>query len=283
MARPTNQIGSTDDLLAALAVRYRAPEFAFMSQVRAGIGMTSHTADAVAMGLSVPRGLELHGFELKTTRSDWMAEKHNPDKSDPICRFCDRWWLVVSSTEIVERGDLPPQWGLLVPCGDRLVVAVEAPKRDADPLDRSFVAAFMRRATTAFVSEAELKERVAAAVRRAEQRATGDAQRELESLRAKIARFETYSGVDVQSPAHNARDIGRAVATVLVSHEAIAQATHALSMAERVAAGAVKAVRDAGNAILAASVGQRPPDPVCDDSAVAISPSIPLDGHQPGG
>ena len=63
-----------DELIEKLSRKYRPPEWAFLVQVKNGVGWTrkDRTADALAMSLWPSRGLELHGFELKSRRSDWL-------------------------------------------------------------------------------------------------------------------------------------------------------------------------------------------------------------------
>lgn len=79
--------------------------------VRSAAGFDARrTADALAIDTWPAKGLELHGFEVKCSRSDWLAELKQPDKSETFRRFCDRWWLVTADRDIV-RDDLPDGWG----------------------------------------------------------------------------------------------------------------------------------------------------------------------------
>ncbi|VTR77235.1 hypothetical protein [Cellulomonas hominis] len=56
---------------------------------------------------------DLHGFEVKVSRADLLAELRDPAKAEGWSRYCDRWWLVVPDAGIV-GDDLPDGWGLLV-------------------------------------------------------------------------------------------------------------------------------------------------------------------------
>ena len=79
--------------------------------VRSSAGFDARrTADALAIDTWPSKGLELHGFEVKCSRSDWLAELRQPDKAEAFRRYCDRWWLVTSDRTIV-RDDLPDGWG----------------------------------------------------------------------------------------------------------------------------------------------------------------------------
>lgn len=221
-------------VMSALRVRYAAPEYALLPQVRNKTGFSGQirTADALAMSLYPSRGLDLMGFEIKVSRPDWLREKKEPAKAEEIARFCDRWWLVVGDESIVAPAELPPTWGLLVPKkGGGLLQKVEAPKLDAAPMSREFMAAIMRSMADAqkgYVARSELAEELVAA-REAGRLASmnvGDAAAlelvtaDRDQLVQMIDAFEAASGVQFNRWA--AGNIGDAVRTVLecrVEHE----------------------------------------------------------------
>lgn len=90
-------------------------EYAFLTHVRDEAGFSgSRTMDALAMSLWPSRGLALHGFEVKCSRSDWVKELRTPEKAEKLASRCDYWWLVVADPAIVKPGELPEGWGLLV-------------------------------------------------------------------------------------------------------------------------------------------------------------------------
>jgi len=131
---------------AALREKYAPPAWALLAGVSDGTGYSkSRTADAMAMSLWESRGLELLGFEIKSSRTDWLRELENPGKAEALCRYCDRWYLVTGDLKICRDGELPPTWGLIERRGGKLVVAKEAPKLSPAPFDRSFFAALLRR------------------------------------------------------------------------------------------------------------------------------------------
>lgn len=121
--------------------------FAFARHVRSRAGFDARTADAVAMDLWTSKGLELHGIEIKISRSDWQNELRQPDKWRAVGQYMDRWWLAVPDLEIVRGGELPEQWGLLIVGPTVVHVARRAPKLQPLPVDRSFLAALFRAAT----------------------------------------------------------------------------------------------------------------------------------------
>lgn len=136
--------------------------------VRSGAGFGDayrvRTADAVVMDLWPSAGLLLHGFEVKVSRSDWLAELQDPAKCEGVRRYMDRWWLVVPAAPrtYVREGELPDGWGLMYASnqvrrvwdparrafGDReclsLRVAKQAPRLTPEPVGRSFMAALLR-------------------------------------------------------------------------------------------------------------------------------------------
>lgn len=137
----------TPDVKSALRARFCSPEWAIFFEVADGTGMNQRRwADAVAMNMYPSRGLEIHGFEIKVSRGDWLRELKNPEKSSTVQQFCDRWWIVAPK-ELIKPGELPPTWGHydVTPAGViRQMVA--APKLEALPTTRAFMAAMMRRA-----------------------------------------------------------------------------------------------------------------------------------------
>lgn len=140
---PTWTSGS---LLLKLKARFDPREWAFFSEVPNGTGCSQRrTADALAMNLWPSKGLQLHGFELKVSRGDWLRELRQPDKATPIKRYCDHWWLVASSDDVVRSDTMPAGWGLMVVRNGNLVVDVEAPSLTTAALDRAFVAALVRK------------------------------------------------------------------------------------------------------------------------------------------
>lgn len=55
---------------------------------------------------------EILGFEIKTSRADWLKELKDVSKAEAWRKPCNRWFLVVSDPSIVHN-DLPEGWGLM--------------------------------------------------------------------------------------------------------------------------------------------------------------------------
>ena len=135
-------------LLEALRNQWPHPNCAFIAEFRGGTGYERESrADAIAMHLWPSKGLELIGFELKTSRTDWLKELKQSDKCEPIKQFCDRWYLVVDNQIIVREydGEVPEDWGYMyMSYTGKIEIKKEAPKLKPKAIDRLFLASLMR-------------------------------------------------------------------------------------------------------------------------------------------
>lgn len=191
------------DCVRALAKAFPAPQYAFFEQVANGTGSRQDRwADAVAMGIWPSRGLLIHGFEIKVERRDWLNELKNPAKSEPVQKFCDRWWIVTPKG-LVTPTELPPTWGLIeLDAAHRCHYAVTAPELQPEPLTRSFVAAVLRRANE-HLNEILVRERHVAREEGAKNGAgelaarLDAAIRRAEDIEKRIEEFEKLSGIGI--------------------------------------------------------------------------------------
>jgi hypothetical protein len=143
---------SASDVVVALRKRYPSPTWAFFECVANGTGSRADRwADALAMGIWPSRGLEIHGIEIKVSRSDLLRELRDPKKAEAVAAYCDYWWIAVGDPKIVKVEELPPAWGLLVPSAkDGMRPLRAAVRTETKTLDRPFVAALLRRAAEVF-------------------------------------------------------------------------------------------------------------------------------------
>lgn len=185
-----------------IATRYPAPEWALAFEVANESGGGRRYADAIAFNLWRSRGHQIHGFEIKVDRRDWLRELKNPGKAEAIARYCDRWY-VVALPDVVKLDELPEGWGLLVAKGGRLWTEKDAPAQIPTPLDRVFAACLIRRAfesvdvrAQALVREQQrdLERRHATEVQEAVTRAT----REAEQIKKNAAEFEQQTGLSIK-------------------------------------------------------------------------------------
>lgn len=128
----TNEDATTNKYIVATQVRNEAGAYA------------QQTADALILGNWPSSGFEVHGFEIKVSRADWLNELKKPNKADAIKQYCHEWYLLIASATMVKEGELPDDWGLIVPHGNGLRVIKKAPKLNPVPLEVSFVAALLR-------------------------------------------------------------------------------------------------------------------------------------------
>lgn len=211
---------TSDEVVRALAEKYAPPEFAFFEQVRNSTGFrrTVRTADAMAMSLWPSRGLLLHGFEVKVTRTDWLRELANPAKAEELAAYCDRWWIVVGDPKVVQEGELPPTWGLIAPAAGKLKVKREAPPLTPVPFDRIFFASLMRCAHEVRVNPRAMQAEYQRGFNRGKEHGSMELERttrNLEELRKKVQGFEQASGINLSGYTWDHGKIGEAVRLVL--------------------------------------------------------------------
>lgn len=211
----------TQQVEKRLFAKYNGADYAILMDVRNAAGFSaSRSADAIGIGLWPSRGCHITGFEIKVSRADWLKELKSPAKADAFFAYCDYWYLVVGSKEIVKQGELPEGWGLLVPHGDSLREAV-APRKNLDvvPMPRSMLAAWIKRATQqaplAEVLQARYDEGVKHGKAMAEAspaRATDD--REFLRMKQQIEEFARSTGINILYGSYNADQLKKAIELV---------------------------------------------------------------------
>lgn len=214
-----------------------------IAQVRDAAGFDSkRSLDAVAMGFWPSRGLLIEGFECKSSRSDWLRELKDPSKAEQFIPTLDKFWIVAGGPGIVVEAELPPDWGLLVARGDRLVqVRAAEPLRDLTPIrasgpsrhkvrplppgfNRGFLVGLLRNGTArARVTPDEIQ----AAERRGCERGEAAARRDsghykerYDELYASVLAFQQESGIVIGSHGwaehrKGPKEVGAAVRAVL--------------------------------------------------------------------
>jgi hypothetical protein len=155
------------DMLDALARRYTQrsqgsnDRWIRAEHVRNGVGFYGYneatgrcndwaglrTADFIAIDTYESKGLEVHGHEVKVSRSDWLHELADPTKAEAFRQYCNRWWLVVPDASIVRPGELPAGGGLLALRGEVLHAVHRAPVRDPKPIPKPIWISLMRSAS----------------------------------------------------------------------------------------------------------------------------------------
>jgi hypothetical protein len=205
------------EITAKLEKKYAPPSWAFFTEVKSSVGF-GRRADGIAVAMWRSLGLEIHGFEVKTSRPDWLRELKNPGKSDEIFCYCNRWWIVTQDASIIQNGELPDTWGLQVMTGRGLKIMTRAPKLRPDPLTPWFVAEILRRHFNSMKRPEQLDAEYQRGFEAGKEQATpGNLIYEVqkaEKLQKRVEEFEKYSGVKIDSW-KDAKDIGDAVKTVM--------------------------------------------------------------------
>lgn len=206
-------------ITALLASKYSGSEWAFCSQVPNATGtQKSRTCDGLAMSLWPSRGLHLHGFEIKVSRSDWLNEIQDLSKATAFSRFCHYWWIVAPKG-IVKLEEMPSDWGLME-AGNNLRTRKAATLRDPELPNHSLLAGIFRACNkqddnTNAILAAERRGRregIAEAEKRFEKQIDPDAilnKHKLERLEQSVAQFEAVSGLKVDS--YNGLSLGKEV------------------------------------------------------------------------
>lgn len=193
------------DLWEQLQLRFPAPEWAIFFEVANGLGANSRRyADAIAMSLFPSRGLDVHGFEVKRSRGDWLRELKEPQKADAIALYCDYWWLVTSDDKVADKNEVPRTWGLLVSKDGELRQVKRAERMKGKEIDRPFLGAILRRAHEHLTAELKNDARVVAAREEGHKAGleerdwrTKDDSEELKKLQARLKEFEEKSGIEI--------------------------------------------------------------------------------------
>jgi len=142
-------VATERDLLDLLGQRYTkvregtlADRYVRAEHVRRHLGYSRRqfVADFIALD-KYPggdgSGLAIHWHEVKVSRSDWLSELRQPEKSEAFTRFAHYHWLVVPTSGIVGVEELPPGWGMLVIHGlndPRLRARIKAKRHEPEPL-----------------------------------------------------------------------------------------------------------------------------------------------------
>lgn len=176
-------------------------QFALFRNVANGTGgKCERYADAIGMSLWPSKGLHVHGFEIKVSRSDWRREVDQPEKSAAFERYCHFWWIVAPEG-VVPLDEAKSTWGLLEAReGKPLRIRRQATLNPTPELNHEILASILRRAGEASADKAALD----AAYRKG----ATDADEDLRLARERCNALEQAIGV---SPYVSASDVSAAL------------------------------------------------------------------------
>jgi hypothetical protein len=204
---------TSKDVVNCLKVYFASPAYCFLEQVADGTGARQHRwADAVAMSVWPSRGYDIHGIEVKVSKSDWKNELKQPEKSSAVQQYCQRWWIATPDETIIAPGELPPTWGWMVcnPKGSMKII-IPAPLLPAKPPSVEFVASILRNVQKA--DENTIEEVRRKAEHKGREDGRGYAADELKRLRETCNEFEAASGIKLTGYA-DGKGLGEAVTTL---------------------------------------------------------------------
>ena len=205
-----------------LRSRYSSNEYCFLQEIRDAAGhYASRSADAIAMNFWPSRGLPIHGFEIKSIRSDWIKEIKSPEKAESLYKFCDYWWLVCAGPGIAKTEEIPDSWGFMEvsESGKRLKIIKEAPKLTPTPPTKDFLATMLKRATQGLIDPSTIKDKIDAAKELGKQMAQNDIKKrrdyelyDYENLKKSVEVFEQSAGFKIKDGwEYSAKEMGEAV------------------------------------------------------------------------
>ncbi|MFB7890319.1 hypothetical protein ACFCZ3_19935 [Cellulosimicrobium cellulans] len=130
---PTTARAITEDLMTRLRRHYIRPgqEPAggmFLPEVGWNGTVNRNRCDALYVGFTSTSGQMLVGHEVKASRADWLTELSKPGKADAWAFQCHEWWLV-TVPGVVQDGELPDGWGLMVPGRSKTRMQIVTPAR----------------------------------------------------------------------------------------------------------------------------------------------------------
>lgn len=198
---------NADAIRTALKKRFPPLSHALMFEVAPATGGGTRYADAVAVGLWSSHGHMIQGIEIKVSRADFLHEMKQPEKSEPVMRYCGRWWLACPKG-MVKPEELPPTWGMLeLTDAGVLTPKVKAPILKPQPPTLAFFASLCRRRAgmDEAMSNTAIKEQVDRIVAEHKRRLDSDhanklgyKQQSIVDAEARLLRIKAETGVDLQ-------------------------------------------------------------------------------------
>lgn len=184
-------------------------EYVFLFDVPNVVGARQERrCDGIAVGMWGSTGRLIHGFEVKTSRSDWLREVKDVSKADHFIEQCDRWWLVTGDISIAKPAEIPDAWGWMSATKTGLRIQKPAkplPQHDT-LMKRDWAFALIRRAADrgdpkSTEYQTAMRKYQQECDRRSEERIRDQIARsvpKLAQLQAKVDAFEKSSGMKLE-------------------------------------------------------------------------------------
>lgn len=194
---------------------FPSDQYTLLQEVRDKAGhYASRSADFITIGLWPSRGLHMNGYELKSSRSDWLNELKKPEKAENIFQYCDHFYLLTNGDGIAKPEEIPTTWGWVSIEKNRLVTKKPAPKLQPKPITNHFLAALMKRATdkTNYVHIDTIQDKLEEAKEIGARSATNDNNWKInahDDMNRDIEEFKAVTGIDIRgSWKADAKEIG---------------------------------------------------------------------------
>lgn len=145
----------TKDIIESLRNKYQPPEWAFFSELRAGTGYNSRKKkrnpeqrfDAWALNCWPSKGFVSIAFEVKISRSDFLAELKNPKKRKQAMDFSCEFYFV-TPLKLVKLDEIPEDCGWITVNETGVArVRKKSPRNEKPSLEWGFFASVARRNT----------------------------------------------------------------------------------------------------------------------------------------
>lgn len=146
------------EVVAKIKKRYALPEWTTLTEVMNYDGPNIRRVDVISINMWPSRKYEVHGFEVKVSRADFLNEMKDIKKSETFSKFCDFWWLATPKG-LVQPSEVPESWGLLEFTENRTFTTKQAPRKETpEPLDRTFIVSMLKGAIS--LEEKEIYQKV---------------------------------------------------------------------------------------------------------------------------
>jgi len=181
-------IMTSEEVKALLNDKYSLGDECLIAfEVNEGTGSNSgRRIDALAMHLWPSKDYELIGFEIKVSRSDWLNERKQPEKSLAISQYCDKFYLV-APPGVLGIDELPKTWGYIQVNESGLYTKIKAPKRKPIEPSKPFMASMLRN----MVKKYQDKNLLTAQIDRAREKLESDFE---ERFKVRVKRMEEECG-----------------------------------------------------------------------------------------
>jgi len=166
------------------------------------MGTRARRYDAIAISLWRSMGCQIHGFEVKVSRSDWLREIADPTKADTLMQHCSHWWLVCPKEIITDLSEVPETWGIMFLTDTGLRIARKAQRLTNHPPSADFWRCMLLRQATRVATPDEITtavEKAKDALLKSRANEHLDTARRLKDLEETVKRFETETGIRINS------------------------------------------------------------------------------------